>query len=113
MSTPIDPSTTSTSAPTGLDRALLEWLGFDLDDVAEWWAGRESWPSPMRVLVDDLALRGVDTVDEMSEQDRHRLRVADRVSEVQEGYRRRFVTGMRRPGPGGRSVARHHDERRL
>lgn len=107
---PIDqPAVDDESAPTPLDRALLEWLGFDLDDVAEWWTGPESWPSPLRVLVDDLAQRGVETVDDLTDADRRRLRVADQVAEVTEGARRRFVRGMPRARPGGH-VVRHQPD---
>lgn len=110
---PAEPVEPSTSAPAGLDAELLAYLGFDLDDVETWWLGRESWPSPLRTLIVDLEARGVETIEGLTEKDKGRLRVADRVSEVQEGYRRRFVRGMPRQRPGGWSIARHHDERRV
>lgn len=114
---PVEPSTSAPAGldgdePTSLDRSLLEWLGFDSDEVESWWEGPQSWPGPLRVLRDDLMLRGVETVDELTEKDKGRLRVADQVAEVGEGYRRRFVRGMPRQRPGGWSIARHHDERR-
>lgn len=107
---PVDEPVINEGDPTPLDRALLEWLGFDPDDVAEWWTGRESWPSPLRVLVDDLALRGAETLDDLTEADRRRLRVADQVADVQEGHRRRFIAGLRRAGGFPRG---HRHERRL